>query len=590
MAPQVLSHAGLTDAQIRSVERQQFLPLDPKRKDWYENQRKYYEALFLAERLLQESQSLDSFVNAQGDGTAGVTKRAGSLSSLRDLAINKNGYRLTARAFATVINARNKHLMREANEESMTDTYMQMICHYTSWVRAGFRFPVRKPSCAMLASGDLTALKRSLMRPSENPIETAHSILKNAGVAGDAFLALDFLFIPWVDNDAGHVVLAGLAPTQRFAFVIDSIPGTYRASTGICVALKNLILSQTRASEFVGYAADNQNARQAEWRLYGQWSHRATGTLDDSPDGAQQQDAYNCGVFAATTAFCLAFGHRLTCFKEADLDAHKKPRMAAEFANGGFSGDGFEYDLFDLKYIVGRSAQQATAAAPQDRKPSLLKRVFTRQPDEQGGLGLDAEHESGSDSGEERRTSMEWTYESDPGSSGSDGESDDEGQLPFRKEPLYTASQLAAIRNPTPARAEPAQPEPDATPFPYQFSARRHMQAVLVYGAPAGWNVQKRRYSKRELKRVCRDFGLAGWKGYSWARQEVFARWVASEAAAVLARRLGGGVGPAPGTGEASGLEGGKEGGGRSGWKRRKADESPRRLHPKRSVKRKRGA
>jgi hypothetical protein len=34
------------------------------------------------------------------------------------------------------------------------------------------------------------------MRPNENPMKTAHNILKNAGVAGDAFMALDFLFIP----------------------------------------------------------------------------------------------------------------------------------------------------------------------------------------------------------------------------------------------------------------------------------------------------------------------------------------------------------------------------------------------------------
>jgi hypothetical protein len=72
--------------------------------------------------------------------------------------------------------------------------------------------------------------------------------------------------------------------------------------------------------------------------------------------------------------------------------------MAAEFGNGGFAGENFEYDLFDLKYIVGRSAQQAAAAvvAP-DRKPSLLKRVLSRR-DEQAGLGLEAE--GGSD-GEE---------------------------------------------------------------------------------------------------------------------------------------------------------------------------------------------
>jgi hypothetical protein len=68
--------------------------------------------------------------------------------------VNKNGYRLTARAFATVINARHKDAMREANDEVMTETYVQMICHYASWTRAGFRHPSRKPSCVMLRRPD----------------------------------------------------------------------------------------------------------------------------------------------------------------------------------------------------------------------------------------------------------------------------------------------------------------------------------------------------------------------------------------------------------------------------------------------------
>jgi len=35
---------------------------------------------------------------------------------------------------------------------------------------------------------------------------------------------------------------------------------------------------------------------------------------DGSPDCLQRQDGYNCGVFMATSAMCLAFGYDLCCY------------------------------------------------------------------------------------------------------------------------------------------------------------------------------------------------------------------------------------------------------------------------------------
>lgn len=65
---------------------------------------------------------------------------------------------------------------------------------------------------------------------------------------------------------------------------------------------------------------------------------------DDSPRTVQQTDAYSCGVFVATSALCLAAGYRVDCFTEADLQEPKKKRMVAEFVNGGFNGNGFDFE------------------------------------------------------------------------------------------------------------------------------------------------------------------------------------------------------------------------------------------------------
>lgn len=105
------------------------------------------------------------------------------------------------------------------------------------------------------------------------------------------------------------------------------------------------------------FTRNNFETYKDEWRLYGQWSYRSE-TTDDSPDGPQQSDFYTCGIFATTTAFCLAFGYDLNCWVQADLEAYKKHRMAVELRNGEFSGD-YEYE-YAFENLVRREQMLLT--------------------------------------------------------------------------------------------------------------------------------------------------------------------------------------------------------------------------------------
>lgn len=131
--------------------------------------------------------------------------------------------------------------------------------------------------------------------------------------------------------------------------------------------------------------------------------------------------------------------------------------------------------------------------------------------------------------------------DSDREEPGSDGESDSETTLAARgitHQKLYTTTDLQSTLSLTPSIAGP-QPE-DTFPFPRQFDVKAHQEAVFVYPAPSIFKMQRRRYSKRELKEVCREFKLRKWKWWSWMDQELFQKWVFSEVGAVVARKTGG--------------------------------------------------
>lgn len=99
-------------------------------------------------------------------------------------------------------------------------------------------------------------------------------------------------------------------------------------------------------------------AEELDWPIYGQWDRRGHDKLDGSPNVSQQGDDWNCGIFTATNAMCLAFGYDLLCYRQRDLEngpyndldppRGKRARMAAELFQGLEFDPPFNYDLLDI--------------------------------------------------------------------------------------------------------------------------------------------------------------------------------------------------------------------------------------------------
>jgi hypothetical protein len=337
-----------------------------------------------------------------------------------------------------------------------------------------------------------------------------------------AFMEMDYLLVPYVEY--GHSVLLGIAPKQRFVFVIDSIAQEFDSKSNTVNGPKALLL--TLCPNFA-YSNDPTQLKPEDWTVFGQWSLR-TKTTDGSPNAAQQKDEYNCEVFTCTTAFCLAFGFDLTYYVEANLNKFKKPRMVTEFVNGGFVGPGFDYDALDLPQYRAQARSQAGPSRTQASASTSVLRSKPREapvsanmpPQSKPGqtpaahrsmsprikkmLSVRKRKQSDDDDQDQRGFGDEKEEE------GSDGESDEEEALDFKKELLYTPQQLAHTLSLLPDNS--TSKRNNTLPFPPQFSAMIHKQAILVYGgAPEGFNVQDRKYSKRELKQACRDFQVEGW-------------------------------------------------------------------------------
>lgn len=161
-------------------------------------------------------------------------------------------------------------------------------------------------------------------------------VFRELNIDGENFMELDYLFIPRFDDFADHHYLAGIAPKQKFAFVMDSCD-EYDGRNGVWSQLIRDIITY-----------GSKDSVDCDWPIYGQWSMRSA-TTDGSADSAQQRDAHSCGIFTVTNAFCLAFGYNLLCYDESDLDNLKRQRMAAELMNGGFGGNAkLHYPLLDL--------------------------------------------------------------------------------------------------------------------------------------------------------------------------------------------------------------------------------------------------
>lgn len=129
----------------------------------------------------------------------------------------------------------------------------------------------RRLSCTTVPSRYLQQLS-NVSRPNEHTVPNAHKMLKAIHCTRRAFAEVDYLLIPYVNPQTDHGLLTGIAPAQRFVFVLDSVRGppvfgNWRPNENIVLGLRDLVLSQLEPFK---YAANNRRMRSGEWRVYRQ--------------------------------------------------------------------------------------------------------------------------------------------------------------------------------------------------------------------------------------------------------------------------------------------------------------------------------
>jgi hypothetical protein len=226
-------------------------------------------------------------------------------------------------------------------------------------------------------------------------------------------------------------------------------------------------------------------------------------TDDRSPNCAQQRDNYSCGVFTMTDAFCLAFGFDLLRYREKNLDFGKRPRIAAELNNEGFSRE-FGYDMFDLP--IGPTdrlgtQQPSVLMTAMDLKTYLASFERESSDEEAFVFGL--------------QPSIK-TKAPRPRKAGD-----------FDKTPILNA--ITALTYEKQLKAE-SRPQPiTASPYPSQFD-KVFQQAGFLYATPVSINFNTSiDYYLEELKDACRRFPLEGWEDWYVEPKDVFTKWMLNE-------------------------------------------------------------
>lgn len=184
----------------------------------------------------------------------------------------------------------------------------------------------------------------------------------------ETFMNLDYVLIPF-EFDGYHTTLMGLAPKQRFCFLIDNSGANeprYRQHPRIDRSSYYHNMYQMSLLEAIVYDRYGKGpppygnfTDTPKLPLFGEWSYRtdhavaANRTTDNSPNAPRQSDGYNCGMMTLTNATNLIFGYDMLCFScqpdmsDVPVRNGKRVRIMAEFLNGGFNKP-FDYPLFKI--------------------------------------------------------------------------------------------------------------------------------------------------------------------------------------------------------------------------------------------------
>ncbi|KAE9377374.1 hypothetical protein N431DRAFT_194416 [Stipitochalara longipes BDJ] len=328
----VLDRSELTLKEQDVITRKQFAPLPAKHKKWYD---------IICKILLKKFEKVDCNYGRLTGFHEGLNEQLYKGFATKDFVCT---WADMGQLFFPVVPE--GYAPFYTISTPVTDTYIRLICEYVKKVRID---PADDNiSCAVMLEPHRLGLKKDLKK-----------IFRKMNMCKSAFMNLDYLFIPYLEGKemGAHYVFLGIAPKQQFSFAIDAVPGGYSLTNG-CRKFIRAVLQHFASSDDEEEGDKNKKDKSSnsekqvqrfweveEWDFFSQWQNRSK-TTDESPHAPQQSDAYNCGMFALTSAFCLAFGFELLCYKGENIDLAKRPRIAAELYNG-FSGE-FAYDMFDL--------------------------------------------------------------------------------------------------------------------------------------------------------------------------------------------------------------------------------------------------
>ncbi|PMD48063.1 hypothetical protein L207DRAFT_505147 [Hyaloscypha variabilis F] len=510
----VRKRAELTLREQNEIARKQFAPLPAKHQKWYDR---------ICKILFKVFEKIDWEPGELVDPERGLVDLV-----YKDFV--RDGFSLTwadtGRLFVPVVpDDRTLYDPFPTTSATVTDNYFRLFCKYVNVVRANQEDD--GISCAVMSSphdfriGRFNRVQRNLA-----------IVLREMKITSELFFKLDYLFLPYMVGDAGyHYVLLGIAPKQQFSFAMDSIATeSWSMDREEGMIIQALLLhfgsgvnrkegeekaysnveddNDDEEDEDSGDESEDQEDQQQwwedeEWDFFSQWSQRSQ-TTDESPNGPQQRDYHNCGTFTMTSAFCLAFGFNLQCYKNADLDDLKRPRIAAELYNG-FSGE-FGYDMFDL--LAGRSDRVGV--------PPPYREEVEKNDDEMEGV-VHGIHPNGG--------IQSWIP--------------DGGKI-------RDAATALALEKTWPRHMRPKRRIP--RPFPQQFSPEQFVQGGLLYATPKSINYDpKQKYSVEDLKDACRRFPLEGWEQWSDMPKRMFLRWMLNEMGAFMSLARGDTLKPTPG-------------------------------------------
>lgn len=195
---------------------------------------------------------------------------------------------------------------------------------------------------------------------------------------------------------------------------------------------------------------------------------------------------------------CLAFGYRLMCYAQRDLNVGKRHRMAAELAADGFGAPPFDYKLFDL---------------PTSVEAHRTDYFYMRDPMEPEDL-----------------------FPEDGLEYSEDEEKDDVQGLPSKRRYPSTRILFSILATKDPEVA----PEPPAEEhWPSQFSTKYHRKAGFIYSVPKNIS-EMHTVSKTAISRACRLYGVKNYEVWSREPLEMFRRWFLNEVAGKLSLLRGG--------------------------------------------------